>query len=97
MLILLRKYLSNATFGTKIYLFSINKLKKMINPSKRPSVTAVDYGGVITAFFTDLPGLVVQGNSADDVHHKLASLLDSYIKRLNNLKNNIDIKPEYVS
>lgn len=69
----------------------------MSTPSKGLSVTAVNYKGVITAFFDDMPGLVVQANSADDVKHKLSSLLASYIKRLDSIKDNINIKTESIA
>lgn len=66
----------------------------MTNPTKKMSVTAVFHqsSGRITAFFNELPGLVVQGHSDDDVKAKLTSLLDSYIKRLDSIKHNMDIQ-----
>ena len=64
----------------------------MTNPTKKMTVTAVIHqdSGTITAFFNELPGLVVQGDSKDDVKGKLTSVLDSYIKRLDSIKNNMD-------
>lgn len=66
----------------------------MTNQQKKPTVTAVLHKdtGVVTAFFNDLPGLIVQGSDQTDVTKKLSSLLDSYIKRLDAMKNNIDIQ-----
>ncbi|UAY53438.1 hypothetical protein [Ferruginibacter albus] len=67
----------------------------MTNLSKRMSVTAVaNDNGVITAFFDDLPGLLVQGGSIEDVRDKLKSLLESYIKRLDSWKDNIEIETQ---
>lgn len=66
----------------------------MTNPKNKMSVTAVLHqdSGRITAFFNELPGLVVQGHSNNDVKTKLSSLLDSYIKRLDSMKHNMDIQ-----
>lgn len=67
----------------------------MKKPAKKGlTVTAVLHpdDGVITAFFDELPGLVVQGTSDDDVETKLKSLLNSYIKRLDSIKDNLNIK-----
>lgn len=65
----------------------------MINPSKKLTVTAVSHAdsGMITAFFNEMPGLLVQGKSSEDVRTKLGALLDSYIQRLDSIKGNIDI------
>lgn len=66
----------------------------MKKPAKKGlTVTAVLHQdtGVITAFFDELPGLLVQGTSNNDVDGKLRSLLDSYLKRLDSIKNNISI------
>lgn len=59
-----------------------------------PPVTAVTDrdSGQITAYFNELPGLVVQGKSISDVRTKLISLLDSYIQRLDSIKTNLDIQ-----
>ena len=68
----------------------------MKSPSQKKglTVTAVVHKttGNITAFFDDLPGLVVQAKTTDDVDKKLRSLLDSFIRRLDSMKNNIDIQ-----
>jgi hypothetical protein len=69
----------------------------MRNPTKGLTVTAIAYKGYITAFYNELPGLVVQGTSNDDVKVKLMFLMDSYIKRLDSIKNNIDIKTECIA
>lgn len=57
--------------------------------SKTLSVTALqpDGSGPITAYFNELPGLVVQGKSVDDVKPKLQSLLNFYIKRLQSISD----------
>lgn len=66
----------------------------MQDNKKGLTVTAVSMGDstIITAFFNELPGLLVQGSSDEDVRLKLDSLLGSYIDRLNSAKNNIDIR-----
>lgn len=65
----------------------------MTNPSKSLTVTAiVNDGGKITAFFNEMPGILVQGDSKEDVAKKLKSLLNAYLKRLDAIKNNIDIQ-----
>ncbi len=66
----------------------------MSKQSKELTVTAVQdqKSGQITAFFDELPGLVVQGNSDNDIKNKLGSLLDSYIKRYESRKNNMVIQ-----
>lgn len=52
------------------------------------TVTAVvDDQNRVTAFFNELPALVVQGNSDDDVKQKLGSLLKSFVKRLQSAKD----------
>lgn len=69
----------------------------MNNPNKG-AVTAVMHpdSGAITAFFNELPGLVVQGNSQDDVKNKLNALLKSYIKRLEAMSEDIEIETETI-
>lgn len=69
----------------------------MSKQSKKLTVTAVldKHTGQATAFFDELPGLVVQGNP-DDIKGKLTSLLDSYLKRYESRKNNIDIQTTVV-
>lgn len=66
----------------------------MATATNRLTVTAVVSGptGAITAYFNELPGLLVQGNTIDDVRLKLRSLLDSYIKMLDAGKQNFDIQ-----
>jgi hypothetical protein len=69
----------------------------MNNASHKLTVTAVQHdNGVITAFVNQLPGLVVQANSNDDIKIKLQSLLKSYIKRLQAV-NNFDIQTRNLS
>lgn len=70
----------------------------MSTPSKQLTVTAVTDGksGIVTAFFNELPGLVVQSQSQDDVVDKLKSLLNSYINRLNSRKDHIYVNQKAV-
>ena len=65
-------------------------------PPTKLTVTAVfdEPSKSFTAFFNELPGLLVQGNSFDDVKQKLRSLLLSYIKRLQNIANDFEIKTQ---
>lgn len=61
------------------------------------TVTAVvDDQNRVTAFFNELPALVVQGNSDDDVKQKLESLLASFVKRLQSAKD-FEIKPKQLA
>jgi hypothetical protein len=71
----------------------------MANQSKKLTVTAVAHqsSGSITAFFNELPALVVQGDSEDDIDVKLRSLLGSYIKMLESRKDNIVISTKSFS
>lgn len=71
----------------------------MNKPTKKLTVTAIldDDSKIITAFFDQLPGLVVQGNSEDDVKMQLQSLLGSYIKRLQSIGNDFEIKPKSIA
>ena len=65
----------------------------MTKQSKKLTVTAmVNTDGNLTAFFDELPGLVVQGKTFNDISVKLRSLLDSYLKRYESRKNNFDIQ-----
>jgi hypothetical protein len=68
----------------------------MYNPSKKLNVTAVQHGGsgVITAFVTEMPGLVVQGTSEKDVANKLDALLSAFIKKLEASRKNLVINPQ---
>jgi hypothetical protein len=56
----------------------------MKKTSKGLTVTAVIDSGskIITAFFNELPVLLVQGKDMDDIKIKLVSLLKSYVKRM---------------
>ena len=67
--------------------------------SKKLSVTAVvdDNTNLITAFFNDLPALVVQGRNDDDVRVKLTSLLQSFIKRLQNQGTDFEIQTKSIA
>lgn len=67
--------------------------------SKKLSVTAVvdDNTNIITAFFNDLPALVVQGNTMEDIRTKLTSLLQSFIKRLQNQSTDFDIQTKSIA
>ncbi len=67
----------------------------MSNASNSLTVTAVSLGDskVITAFFNQLPGLVVQGDSVNDVKVKLHSVLQTYIKKLQSI-NDFDVQPQ---
>lgn len=66
----------------------------MSNKSKNLTATAIvdAQSGSITAFFNEIPGLLVQGSSDDDVKKKLGSLLESYIRRLDSVKHNFDLQ-----
>ena len=66
----------------------------MINPFPRSKVITVQNGdsGKITAFFSDLPGLVVQGNSKSDVVQKLVKLVEAFAEGLKKSSNNLDIQ-----
>lgn len=66
----------------------------MSNPTKKLTVTAIPNGNgrPMTAFFNELPALVVQGFNDEEILGKLASLLESYIKRLDSLKGNLEIQ-----
>ncbi len=70
----------------------------MSTNSKQLTVTAVtdSKSGVVTAFFNELPGLLVQSDTTDDVVDKLKSLLRSYIKRLDSIKDNIHVNQKAV-
>jgi predicted RNase H-like HicB family nuclease len=65
----------------------------MNKATRKFTVTALldSKSGIITAFFDDLPGLVVQGNSETDVKEKLKDLLKLYIKRLQSIGNDFEI------
>lgn len=69
------------------------KLTHMNKPTTKLSVTAIlsKDSKSITAFFNELPGLVVQGNSEDDVKMKLKDVLNLYIKRLQTIGKDFDI------
>lgn len=60
----------------------------MSKPSMKLSVTAVvDNQSTVTAYFNELPALVVQGTSIEDCRQKLVSLLKSFVKRLDSTKD----------
>jgi hypothetical protein len=67
--------------------------------SKKLSVTAVvdDKSSLVTAFFNDLPAIVVQGKDIDDVRQKLTSLLRSFIKRLQSQSNDFEIQTKSIA
>lgn len=77
----------------------MNKNLNVMKKSKKLSVTAVvdDNTNIITAFFNDLPALVVQGNTMEDIRTKLTSLLQSFIKRLQNLSTDFDIQTKSIA
>lgn len=66
----------------------------MKKTSKGLTVTAVidDDSKTITAFFNELPGLLVQGKDMDDIKIRLRLLLKSYLKRLQFIGNDFEIK-----
>ncbi len=66
----------------------------MTTHPKGLTVTAVqhDDSEIITAYFNELPGLVVQGSSMDDVKVKLGSLLKSFQRRLDANQDNFNIQ-----
>lgn len=77
----------------------MNKNLNVMKKSKKLSVTAVvdDNTNIITAFFNDLPALVVQGNTMEDIRTKLTSLLQSFIKRLQNQSTDFDIQTKSIA
>jgi predicted RNase H-like HicB family nuclease len=65
----------------------------MNNALHKYSVTAVMHSdGIVTAYVNDLPGILVQGNSSDDVKSKIEIVLESYIKKLQKISSNIEIE-----
>lgn len=74
---------------------NLNVMKK----SKKLSVTAVvdDQTNLVTAFFNDLPAVVVQGKDVDDVRTKLTSLLQSFIKRLQTQSTDFEIQTKSIA
>jgi len=70
------------------------KNKRIKSPALKGFVTILSNPGsnVLTGYLTDLPGLLVQGNSDSDVRNKLASLLESYIKKLEIIPQDIKEK-----
>lgn len=71
------------------------------NPQKTLKVTAVRHtdGGMMTAFLTDLPAIVVQGTNDEEVFKKLDSVLGSYVNYINNMKsssNNMEIQTQLI-
>jgi hypothetical protein len=66
----------------------------MNKASKKLTVTAVldTNSKTITAFFNELPGLVVQGKDVNDIKGKLRSLLASYVKRLQTIGKDFEIR-----
>lgn len=70
----------------------INQQKTMINITKL-SVTAIldKDSKIITAFFNELPGLVVQGNNEDDVRMKLKDVVGLYTKMIETIGKEFDI------
>jgi hypothetical protein len=76
----------------------MNKNLHDMKKSKKLSVTAVvDSNQHITAFFNDLPAVVVQGTNIDDVRVKLTSLLQSFIKRLQSQSTDFDIQTKSIA
>lgn len=55
---------------------------KMLSKGLSVTVVVDDDSKTITAFFNELPGLLVQGKDMEDIKTKLASLLRSYVKRM---------------
>lgn len=51
-----------------------------------------DPNGGFTAFRVDLPGLVVQGNSLTDVAQKLNTLLQNFIAKLEESRDDSEIE-----
>lgn len=61
--------------------------------NKKLSVTAIQNpDGLFTAFFDQLPAIVVQGSSIDDVRVKLSKLLKAFAERLNAIDSNFNIQ-----
>jgi len=71
-----------------------------MKPSQQKlNVTAIVHGdtGVITAFVTKLPGLLVQGNSHDDVAAKIDKVVQVFIKALDQSRNNLEIETKVIA
>jgi predicted RNase H-like HicB family nuclease len=77
----------------------MNKNLNVMKNSKKMTVTAVidDHTQLVTAFFNDLPAVVVQGVSIDDVRVKLTSLLQSFIKRLQSQSTDFEIQTKSIA
>ena len=66
-----------------------------INP--KLTVTAVVHeSGIITAFFNELPGLLVEADNMEGIREKLNYLLKVYIKRLEQVGTDFDIKTQTI-
>jgi|GEM_PF-6197440 len=63
-------------------------------PLKKLTVTAVysPDNTSVTAFINEIPTILVQTSTVDDAKDQLMTLLDSYIKRLEAMKSNIEIQ-----
>lgn len=71
----------------------------MNNLPKSLKVTAIEHesSGVITAFVTQMPGLLVQANSTDEIKYKLDRLLENFIKKLDASRKNLEIETKTVA
>jgi predicted RNase H-like HicB family nuclease len=71
----------------------------MNKATRKFTVTALldNKSNIITAFFDDLPGLVVQGSNESDVKNKLQDLLKLYIKRLQSIGNDFEITTKSIA
>lgn len=71
----------------------------MNKATRKFTVTALldNKSNIITAFFDDLPGLVVQGSNENDVKNKLQDLLKLYIKRLQSIGNDFEITTKSIA
>ncbi|WP_295233873.1 hypothetical protein [Sediminibacterium sp.] len=70
----------------------------MSTKPKQLTVTAIQDSntGVFTAFFNEMPGLLVQTKSQDDIVQKLKIVLDAHLTRLNSIKNNIQVQQKSI-
>lgn len=70
----------------------------MNTPSKKLQAIAFEHDdGVITAYIKELPGLVVQGKTQEEIKLKLHSLVEVFIQKLQASRNNIEVVTKSVA